>query len=569
MWRRRLDRAGVSEVLGTILVLLITVIIFSSIVLWVFTLPPPREGGNVLFDGFLAGNYTGGIWNGAEVTLNHIGGENLHSGSTRIYLTIDNTTEVLKTRGTFFDGFSVKEYGVDGPDTTWNIGETWGYLNETILQDAHVSVMVVDLDRGIVLWQKPLLGVGEARAPIIVDKWADAAPTTPTRDPVKPGDKFTIFAKVLDPDGDLNVESVWAYLTFGFNGTPLEYTQLLDDGNPLVGDLVADDGIYTRSLSYKAQKNWDGGIVILNATDDGGRETQTRLILNVVDTGTSSQVQGPGGLGFGSDVQRYDIFEIGDWDANGWEATSRRSFVKDLGVVVVVATKKIPNPDLKNTFLLWDPYGGQEVVYSNAPYTNPVTGSSFPSTTQAFELTEFISGFYIYEFRFNTSSAVHGFDGFQLQLGYHPLEFELITSQTPSPENRLYVADYIQVTDLSGGSPDYPRVETFKDPGHTISATSFNFTEIMYVKVVVEGTDGSFSIGNVLISDFIGNLPIWAAPGITPVSIALIDDAVSYAFSMDLSKHNLDPWNFGTVSYNLAVMNVQDADEDYTRILTQ
>jgi flagellin-like protein len=568
--RRPLDHRGVSEVIGTILILLITVILFSTIVVWVFTLPTPRAASNVGIEGTLQWRYVDGSGPGAYVNLTHLGGDDLLDTNTRIYLTIDNQTHTFRTRGSHFDGVPpVKQYGVNGPDVHWNIGETWIYVNETIPQTARISVLVVDVVRGTVVWDAVLLGAGGARSPIFLDKWVDPAPQTATRDPVKPGDKFTIFAKVIDPDADLNVESVWAYLTFGFDGTPLGYTQLLDDGNPLVGDQVAGDGIFTRSLSYKAQKNWDGGIIILNATDAGGLETQTRLVLKVLDTGTTSQVQGPGTLGFGSDVQRYDIFEIGDWDANGWEATSTRSFIKEQGVVVVVASKRIPNPDLKNTFLLWDPYSDQEVVYSDAPYTNPVTGSSIPSTTQAFELAEFISGFYIYEYRFNTTSAALGFDGFQLQLGYHPLEFELITSQTPSPENRLYVTDSIRVTDISGGSPDYPRVETYQDPGHTMSATSFNFTDTMYVKVIVRSTDGSFGIGNIIISDFIGNLPVWASPGTAPVSVAVIDDATSYAFSVDLSQPNLDPWNFGTVSYNLAIMDVQDADEDYGRVWGQ
>ena len=278
-----------------------------------------------------------------------------------------------------------------------------------------------------------MAGPGEERGPIFLDKWVDASPTTPTRDPVKPEDRFTLYAKVLDPDGDLNPRSVWAYLTFGFNGTPLGYAQLVDDGNPLAGDKVATDGVFTRFLSFKAVKSWDGGIIILNATDDSGRETQTRLILKVVDTGTSTQVAGPGSLNFGSDVQRYDIFLAEDWDANAWDATATRDFVKNQTAVVVVATKRIPNPDLKNTFLLWDSYSNREVVYSNFPYTDPVTANSLPSTTQAFALTQFISGFYIYEFRFSTTSAAYGFDGYQLQLGHYPLEFELITSQTGPP----------------------------------------------------------------------------------------------------------------------------------------
>ncbi|MFQ6013123.1 MAG: type IV pilin, partial [Thermoplasmata archaeon] len=275
--RRKLksEHSGVSEVLGTILVLLITVILFSTIVLWVFTLPAPTAGGSVTFDGFLSGNYEGGIWKGASVNITHLGGEDLHEGSTRVYLSIDNNREILKTQGTFFDGVDVKQYGVEGPDATWNIGEVWTYLNESIPQGAEVEVLVVDLNRGIVLWQKPLLGAVGEEAPVFLDKWYDANISTANRDPLTPGSRFTIFAKVIDPDGDLNRQSVWAYLTFGTNGTPLGYIQLMDDGSS--GDKVADDDVFTRQLPYQAEQSWDGGIIILNATDTVGRARATRL----------------------------------------------------------------------------------------------------------------------------------------------------------------------------------------------------------------------------------------------------------------------------------------------------
>ncbi len=568
--RRAFKRSGVSEVVGTILVLLITVIIFSSIIVWVYTIPTPTSTGRITVDGRLEGVYQGGVWSGAYINLTHMGGDNLLNSSTRVFLNIDNQTHVLRNKGNHFDGVSVKLYGIDGADATWSIGEKWSYLNETIPEGAEVSVMIVDLDRGVVLWDKGLLGTAGSHAPIFLDKWVDADSSTATRDPVKPDDKFTLYAKVVDPDSDLNPQSVWAYLTFGFNGTPLGYVQMVDNGDTVAGDKVAGDGVFTRALTYKAQKTWDGGIIILNATDTSDREAKTRLVLGILDIGTRPTVTtGPGTLTFGSDLQRYDIFEADDWDDNGWSATSTRVFTKGQSVVVVVASKTITKPDLKDSFMLWDPYNGRPAVYSNAPYANPVTASSKPSTTQAFSLIEYLEGFYIFEYRFNSSSDAYGFDGFQLQPGYYPLEFELVTSLTSPPDNRLYITDSIRVTDLTGGSPDYPKVLTFKDAAHKVEATEFNFTETMYVKVVVGSTDGSFEIGDVIISDFVSRVPIWASPGTSPLSVAILNDTTSYSFSINLSKPNLDPWNFGNVSYNLAVKDVKDSNEDYTHISRQ
>ncbi|MFQ5990787.1 MAG: type IV pilin N-terminal domain-containing protein, partial [Candidatus Methylomirabilales bacterium] len=100
--------------MGTILVLLITVIIFSSILVWVYSLPAPDASTRVSMAGSLDPVYVGGVWQGAEVRLTHLGGENLNEGSTRVYLTIDNRTHALSNRGLHFDGVSVKPYGIEG-----------------------------------------------------------------------------------------------------------------------------------------------------------------------------------------------------------------------------------------------------------------------------------------------------------------------------------------------------------------------------------------------------------------------------------------------------------------------
>ncbi len=262
--------------------LLITVILFSTIILWVYTIPTPSASGRVSFDGGLDGIYAAGEWDGAYINLTHLGGDDLPEGSTRIYLTIDNQTEVLRTKGKVWDidNASYNYYGVDGSDATWNIGEMWSYRsNKTLIKkSATVSVMVVDLDRGLVLWNEGLLGAASSQAPIFLDKWTDSDTYTLTRDPVKPNDMFAIYAKVIDPDGDLNRSSVWANLTFRPNERLI---QLMDDGSS--GDRIPGDGIFSNSsLNYRAERDWDGGIILLNATDDEGHEARSRMTLSVV-----------------------------------------------------------------------------------------------------------------------------------------------------------------------------------------------------------------------------------------------------------------------------------------------
>ncbi len=563
--RRPLDHRGVSEVIGTILILLITVILFSTIVLWVFTLPAPRAQGNVGIDGGLEGRYVAGSWSGAYVNLTHLGGDDLLDTNTRIYLTIDNLTHTFRTNGSHFDGVSVKAYGVNGPDVHWNIGETWSYANETIPQTGRISILIVDVVRGTVVWDQVLLGEGGERMPVFLEKWMDSEPSSPSRDPVGVDDTFAIYVRVGDPDGDLNPASVWGYITFGY-GAPLGYVQLLDNGDPIVGDALAGDGVFSRALSFAALQSWDGGIIILNATDMGGREAQTRLIFEVLDLGGGgSPFRGPEGLALENDLQLYDIFNATEWDTNGYDANGTRTFRKGETVVIVVASQQLKNADLQNDVFLYSPSGLPQmpVVYGPTPYNDPVTRTTLPSSTRAFSFLGFVGGFSVYEFRFSTNSSAYGWDGVQLAAGPYSVAMEIRTNNVPSPNNRFATSDSILVTEQNGSAPDYPRLEFFADAAHTQPTNTFNTTDIMYVKVTVLDTDAGFTFGDVVISDYESGVQVWATPGNDPVSPGAVNDSRSYSFNVDLSTTNLDPWLFGTNAYGFRIKRVVDFNEEY------
>ncbi|MFQ5919346.1 MAG: type IV pilin, partial [Thermoplasmata archaeon] len=563
--RRPLDHRGVSEVIGSILVLLITVIIFSTIVLWVFTLPAPRAAGNAGIDGGLEGRYVAGSWSGAYVNLTHLGGDDLLDTNTRVFLTIDNQTHTFRTQGSHFDGVSVKPYGIGGLDVHWNIGETWIYLNETIPQTAEISVLIVDVVRGTVVWDQVLLGEGGEHLPVFLEKWVDSEPSSPSRDPVSIDDTFAIYARVGDPDGDLNSASVWGYITFGY-GVPLGYVQLLDNGDPNVGDAVAGDGVFSRALSFAAPQSWDGGIIILNATDLGGREAQTRLIFEVLDLGGGgSPFKGPEGLALENDLQLYDIFNATEWDTNGYNANGTRTFRKGETVVIIVASQQLKNADLQNDVFLYSPSGLPQmpIAYGPPPYNDPVTTSTLPSSTRAFTFLGFVGGFYVYEHRFSTNSSAYGWDGVQLAAGPYSVAMEIRANNVPSPNNRFATSDSILVTEQNGTAPDYPRLEFFADAAHTLPATSFNATDIVYVKVTVADTDASVTFGDVVISDYESGIQVWATPGTDPVSPAVVNDTRSYAFNVDLADTNLDPWLFGPNAYGFRIKRVADFNEEY------
>src|SRR3990172_13115903 len=95
---------GVSEVIGTILILAMTVLLFASIIVWVSAIPTPSASIRIDMDGALAPFYdNNGVWDGANFTARHRGGETLFAPETRVFFTVERagsfTTEMLNTRG--------------------------------------------------------------------------------------------------------------------------------------------------------------------------------------------------------------------------------------------------------------------------------------------------------------------------------------------------------------------------------------------------------------------------------------------------------------------------------------
>ncbi|MFQ6013670.1 MAG: type IV pilin, partial [Thermoplasmata archaeon] len=580
--RRPRDHRGVSEVIGTILILLITVIIFSSIVLWVFTLPAPRAAGNVGIDGSLEGRYVAGSWAGAYVNLTHLGGDDLLDGNTRVYLTIDEQIHAFRTQGNHFDGVSVKPYGVKGPDVQWNIGETWSYENETIPLNAEVSVLVVDVVRGTVVWDQALLGVPGDHAPIFLDKWVDSLPSTPTRDRVEAADRFTLYARVIDPDLDLNNRSVWAYLTFGLTATPLAplgYIQLLDDGSAAVGDKLAGDGIFSRALTHKAQKGWDGGIILLNATDVEGHTSATRLFLKV---GRGSGAFGNpfggtwnstlGGIGQGDSGpqgdQGWNIYdEDGLPTADNPAGTPTRTFQPGATVYVIARSTVIQNVENINSFVLRDATG-VKLYPPSKEFDSRDPAKNDPAFTQTVT-----SPFFEYEYSFAAPVTV----------GTYSVE---LTLKDNAGHAVLFGMDNIWIS-TSGTPPAYPKIVTYRDPNgdgdlsDLVETTRFNTTELLYARVFFQDLDTDYAscspwfamvtcpvgvnanAGDVEIVDYYGGTPVKRRPGNSPVSNVSTfpydqPGENSYVFYIDLLRRVQDPWIPGQNFYALRIRHIAD-----------
>ncbi len=572
------DDHGVSEVVGTILILAITVVLFSVIIIWVGSFPTPEASVRLTMRGELDPIVSGGSWIGAWVYITHEKGEALQGAKTNVIVAITSQDGSYGEDRLLLQGsIGGMPYGLED-DYNWNTGEKWSYKNLSIESTDVVEVFVIDTVQGQVLWSSTLLGLEASHFPIFIEKWTDAWPQTMyTRDVLEDDDlTFAVYAKLEDNDGDLDPSKVSLLLTW------LEIeTRLFDNGGH--GDRIADDGIYSYDFAYYetdtglefpgVELTWDGGVMLFNATDEQNHTTNSRMNLVVVLSEATEQalnVQqnltlppgGPGNLSFGNRLQRFDVFNYSDWQTLRWQANSTREFVKGEMVVVLVASKTLEANDEENSFMIYDKSGDPVTYCAGAP-----TAFTTPSSTDAFIFLDAVGKWTVFVYIWNTTSEVIGCGDGQLEYGRYPIEVTIRDTYG----NRFHTVDRINITDEDGYIPDYPDLLTFRDASHLDPCSEFNFTDTVYVKIVVKtaNTDmGEVEVGDVLIEDYVGGKQIWAPPGVIPVSDTEYNNSVSYKFRIDLSKPNVDPWLQGANYYGFWVRSLVDDDEEYMLALS-
>ena len=294
----REDTSGVSEVIGTILILSMTVVLFSVIIIWVGTIPTPVAQSRLDLRSEMVPIYNGvGVEVGVNITLTHQGGEAIAPVPTIIYVTSQRGANPPTTTI-----FTLHKYNqvlgnglLDGTDSVWDIGERWNYNTPALRSSDAITVTIVDTSKSHVVWSAPMNAPQGTRPPVFIDKWADGVWATDSIDPVQAQLGFYLFSKVTDPDNDLNPNSVYATITAWYgSGTACATPQKMkDDG--VFPDKAAGDSVFTFGASvctnppYPAL-SWAGSIILLNATDLKGHQTTTRLVLDVVQ-----QTSGGGG----------------------------------------------------------------------------------------------------------------------------------------------------------------------------------------------------------------------------------------------------------------------------------
>jgi flagellin-like protein len=219
-FRPRADRRGISEVVGSVLLLVITVAAFAVLFLMVQGIPKPAPGVSSDFEASMA--FTGPTT--AEVELRHIGGSTLEDGTAAVVLTVGNNTTT----------YSITD-GVIGPGDALVVGGTWRLtVPLPVTNNTRVTVSVVSYVSNELLFQATLQagnqGGAGGHSPIITAAWASSQVGSPSV--YNNGlQTYRIHAIVVDVDGDLaETDPVTAKITVVPSGSLLS-TNALGSGS--------------------------------------------------------------------------------------------------------------------------------------------------------------------------------------------------------------------------------------------------------------------------------------------------------------------------------------------------
>ncbi|MEM3493139.1 MAG: type IV pilin N-terminal domain-containing protein, partial [Thermoplasmata archaeon] len=248
----RENERGISEVVATLLVLVITVTLFSSIFAWINAMPPPMsktytEFSAKLETAYVAGNYS------FYVNITHAGGEILYAQATAIIINLENFSQSFTLR--------LSDGDKDGTltDGKWEPGEVWRWNSTPIYPDTStVIVQIIDKVKNLLVWSSILYPQITDVPPAIFERG-----TTP--DPVSTGTSFKVWAVVKDDD--LNFDSVYVNLSALGIATPVKMNQTFGWR------------FETSNITCNAQAG--KYLALINATDTKGHVSTATLSITV------------------------------------------------------------------------------------------------------------------------------------------------------------------------------------------------------------------------------------------------------------------------------------------------
>ncbi|MFA5772002.1 MAG: FG-GAP-like repeat-containing protein [Thermoplasmata archaeon] len=541
----RMNNTAVSEIVASLLTLLITVGLFASVIAWVSTLEKPSEktkadiGGELQLD---AQSKNG------TIKLTNYRGETLIEENIRIRIFVNDTLI-----GTFniSDGLNKKR--------TWAIGDVWSYTVTNIWNTTKVSIDIIDTGGNAMLMSGTLQkGYVGSNPPVILSTTAE--PSVISADG---NTAFFVYVDAIDFDGDLQkTNSVFTNLSSigGSADTPLVYS-------------VSDQKYKSSSLTVPISISPGNYTIQITVTDNNGNRVNGSISViislpmpPVVDVRDRFSNTNDDSLG----TSGYDVFNLTGLSTRlGTRIFSQGEFIS-----VQVASSTIQNLERENTLILYNSNMLEKIEPQTKEY-NPIV----PETNEpAFkDITLPTERYYVYEYNFTAPPSS----------GYYPFTISLKDSKghTFITYDGIYMKDPV-----TGLVPNAPKLVTCTEPTRTgnrsnlVTAEVFNRTDTIYVKVLTNTTDADLDfveIGDIEITDFRGSQQIKKklqtppSVGNPPIGPIYFDSNIStweertggdrtYTFNISLPESRGDPWLYGNNTYILRIRYFEDTDEQFT-----
>lgn len=263
-WRQGEGKRAVAEVVATIILLALTVVLFSAIFAFVTTFPSPPAQSNNQFQATLS--YTvakNGTTYITGVSILHLSGPAVPQ-STIVYL----KSAAHPSAAQFQNPYNLTSGGI-AKGTTWNLGQTWSISIPTGTASLPDNLTVYVVSSAAVLFSVVLPGQSFVSPPTFVA--VSVAPASPSI-----GSPFNISATVAGSVGALKNGKGTVYVNLagipGFGSTAVQQLTYAAATGQYYFSVTSALGYTTTAGTY---------YVFLNATGSNGQSATTALAITI------------------------------------------------------------------------------------------------------------------------------------------------------------------------------------------------------------------------------------------------------------------------------------------------
>ena len=562
--KRWADESGVSEIIGNILILMITVVLFSTIIGFVQQMPVPTQQTKADFSASIIFSSDG---TNATIALEHAGGDRLLAKDILVIIKVDSVNYAY---------YLVNDTDWDG--TYWNTGARWTkYLSPTQYSSI-IEASVVDMMKHETIWTSQVAGGSGNNPPMILERYVDSHPETPTPDPVLENDSFTLFVRISDPDNDLNRDQIWIDSS-QIEGAAAQVRYKEAEPSPGIFTWYFNVHVNAFTHGYIGSALLDGAVIMIHARDMANHQSNSPFIMEVtvlpvrdIITPGGEEPAGEGGLpGWLTNPGGRQGFGIYGENKSGGVPhgvanvkDNRTVFTKDEMVFIRFASLDMNNIEGQNVVTLMDMR--TKVYYIPAYVLSSWTGSPFYRYTSG-------GNVFIYECKFNTSGLPPGLYSIGMLLKNNP---SLSGGQTFS----FNASSPISIRQSGSPITFEPSVWLFKDSGRTqiwgaksrpYEVSGGTYKIFGSVRVMDAQASPAPTVEDIRIQDLSGAAQIFGRPvaGYMLPAWTASGNMTAYNFEIDLRYANGNQWMGGTNSYTLIITKMADANEGLYSLTAQ